>query len=670
MSEIRSAIIPSDRVTYTDAPLIWSELSADEQTYFDYTYSSLEAWEADQQGTALGAGDESHAIIFSFGDPVVTELVISGWTQADSTSKIKIHAYKKHKHNYIYGNGVVLSSNGNKIINGGIHLYIDWLEFYGSSTLVSFATSANNGDINDCLFSNSDKTSGAFNFSSSSTGAINRCIFTECGRAIYCSAESSTFRANNCICYNSTQAYGFLRAVFTNCISIGSTHDFLGGDVNSDYNVSSDTTAPGTNTVQSFDHSTLFPNAATGDFTPSISYVSAFGTTWGAGAIPWERSIVVNTDTGGDYASLAAAEAGEQTIGDNLVLRNEKLVISCTSGGTTNHDTTAVTIDANWNTSESCDFSVVGSTDYSIEPNVTGEVLDIREKYVLLKNLEIKPNTGDACWGIRSYSDFTVVDGCYIDGQESTNIGGFYTDANNCSVVNSIFYNQLRASYGGIRFANPSTAIAYNNTIVNCYYGIRGNNTETVVTNNILINNTTTTAGTFSSISNANASNDGLVPDNSISYTVYDAAVDTLPVVPEDCVIFKDITNNDFRLVSHKISNVEQNAAIGNGTWLYDFDTDITGATREVPWDIGAFKYVVAQGVILTSPADGVTDVAQPITFRWEAASGATAYQLQIATDSNFSTLVHDDSTIVTTSVDVSSLADSTLHYWRVRADV
>jgi hypothetical protein len=56
------------------------------------------------------------------------------------------------------------------------------------------------------------------------------------------------------------------------------------------------------------------------------------------------------------------------------------------------------------------------------------------------------------------------------------------------------------------------------------------------------------------------------------------------------------------------------------------------------------------------------------LTLRWNSATGAATYRLQVATDPSFSTVVADDSTITDTSRAVSGLANGTLHYWRVNA--
>ncbi len=70
----------------------------------------------------------------------------------------------------------------------------------------------------------------------------------------------------------------------------------------------------------------------------------------------------------------------------------------------------------------------------------------------------------------------------------------------------------------------------------------------------------------------------------------------------------------------------------------------------------------------LVAPANGATNQSTTVTLSWIAPTGATSYRLQVATGSSFASLVFDDSTITSTSRQVSSLANNTLYYWRVRA--
>jgi subtilisin-like proprotein convertase family protein len=68
--------------------------------------------------------------------------------------------------------------------------------------------------------------------------------------------------------------------------------------------------------------------------------------------------------------------------------------------------------------------------------------------------------------------------------------------------------------------------------------------------------------------------------------------------------------------------------------------------------------------VVLTSPAQGATAVSTAATFDWQAAANASAYQVQVATDAQFGTIVAQGN--VTDTEFTATLLDSTQYFWRV----
>ena len=68
-----------------------------------------------------------------------------------------------------------------------------------------------------------------------------------------------------------------------------------------------------------------------------------------------------------------------------------------------------------------------------------------------------------------------------------------------------------------------------------------------------------------------------------------------------------------------------------------------------------------------SSPADGAV-VPTSVTLTWGASSGATSYRVQLSASPVFSTLVVDDSTLVTTGRLVQGLQNNFDYYWRVNA--
>jgi hypothetical protein len=98
-------------------------------------------------------------------------------------------------------------------------------------------------------------------------------------------------------------------------------------------------------------------------------------------------------------------------------------------------------------------------------------------------------------------------------------------------------------------------------------------------------------------------------------------------------------------------------AASGDEYWFDDVSLATVGDSATVP-----------QAPQPASPADAATGVDTAATLSWNASSGATSYWVQLSTSSQFSSLLVDDSTLQSTSRNVSGLSRSTVYYWRVSA--
>ncbi|MFZ2360765.1 MAG: proprotein convertase P-domain-containing protein, partial [Anaerolineae bacterium] len=77
----------------------------------------------------------------------------------------------------------------------------------------------------------------------------------------------------------------------------------------------------------------------------------------------------------------------------------------------------------------------------------------------------------------------------------------------------------------------------------------------------------------------------------------------------------------------------------------------------------------LAVGPTLTAPVNGSTGVSTTPTFTWNAAAGATSYEIQVASDPAFANIVASAAGLTGTSwTPGSALAADTVYYWRVRA--
>ncbi|MBK7090630.1 MAG: hypothetical protein IPH59_02735 [bacterium] len=88
------------------------------------------------------------------------------------------------------------------------------------------------------------------------------------------------------------------------------------------------------------------------------------------------------------------------------------------------------------------------------------------------------------------------------------------------------------------------------------------------------------------------------------------------------------------------------------------------------PWTTGrTFSIVcVTPGTpTLATPANGATNLTQPITLDWDDVVTSTSYQIQIDNNSDFSSVTLDQS-VAASAYAVTGLADGATFYWRVRA--
>jgi hypothetical protein len=70
----------------------------------------------------------------------------------------------------------------------------------------------------------------------------------------------------------------------------------------------------------------------------------------------------------------------------------------------------------------------------------------------------------------------------------------------------------------------------------------------------------------------------------------------------------------------------------------------------------------------LIAPDDDAEELPVPVMFRWNETERTDSYRLQVARDTDFSTVVFEEAEITTTTIEVPELAFQTAYYWRVRA--
>jgi hypothetical protein len=113
--------------------------------------------------------------------------------------------------------------------------------------------------------------------------------------------------------------------------------------------------------------------------------------------------------------------------------------------------------------------------------------------------------------------------------------------------------------------------------------------------------------------------------------------------------------------VTMTISNT---AAVAPSTYLFDAQGTSGATTRAANIILSVFPNSLTP-VTLVSPSDNDTNIPTNTSLSWSTNALADAYEVQIATDAGFTSIV-ESATVATGSYSPSSLAQSTTYYWRV----
>ncbi len=130
---------------------------------------------------------------------------------------------------------------------------------------------------------------------------------------------------------------------------------------------------------------------------------------------------------------------------------------------------------------------------------------------------------------------------------------------------------------------------------------------------------------------------------------------------------FQAFAYNDSALktTSQQVSGLQPNTK-------YFWRVNASSSTQRSPWtqpnSFATTSSGSAAGSEPVSPPDGATGESINPTLSWSSTSGASAYELQVATDRNFSVVVYDNSSISGTSQTIGPLANNTAYYWHVRS--
>ncbi|MFH0759471.1 MAG: T9SS type A sorting domain-containing protein [Bacteroidota bacterium] len=155
---------------------------------------------------------------------------------------------------------------------------------------------------------------------------------------------------------------------------------------------------------------------------------------------------------------------------------------------------------------------------------------------------------------------------------------------------------------------------------------------------------------------------------NSFNYTGFETSHGTGDISKDP--MFKDVTNNDFRILESSACVDAGDPADLSGYELFPYDTRI---------DIGAYggtiysPYLppIPDAPVLNSPSNNATQVLRNIGIQWNEVDEAIYYHLQVSTDLAFSSeIIYEIDSLNDTSTQLTNLLYNTTYYWRVSAAV
>jgi hypothetical protein len=328
----------------------------------------------------------------------------------------------------------------------------------------------------------------------------------------------------------------------------------------------------------------------------------------------WEDQVVGDVNQ-----SINVGLQSDVLVGQNLVASNTAMFVPCYAS--TSADNLAVAIDG-WTTGTSSYIKIytpvstseVGESQrhngkwsdskYRLQPSIAGasaEVIGINSDFIRLEGLQVYAvgNT-DIQSGMIIYGDGEIyvthnIVKASLSGDVTAGYGisGHSTSYGNHYIFNNIVYNWINGTSSVVGISGYSSKIVkiYNNTVYNCFIGIRrGGGSNPIIKNNAVFGCNDDLSDILTVLDH-NASDD-LDGTN---------AVDISPCpVESDCWkgMFVDYENGDFRIRdTHSV-------LYDTGVAISDVTDDILGIARPQgdAYDIGAFEYTGTRSKYRFSP--------------------------------------------------------------------
>lgn len=325
----------------------------------------------------------------------------------------------------------------------------------------------------------------------------------------------------------------------------------------------------------------------------------------------------VNTDGGGSYASMSAAEAAlpatffedHEITCDGAADDTTRTIYSGFSAGAYRVTVKPATGNDRGPTWDDTLYAL--SVDESWNP-----AIDVQAAGVIIQGLQIENRaTANQYRGVRLAESADIVD-CIIRHTTSvpgtsTNNPGIDLDSLAANTTANVINNIIHGWGVGVYTAwgnNGITLAIYNNTVVE-----QGGDGLHIIggTGNIALN-----------LTNNISNNNGSADYNLSSFTTFNHATNisddtSSPDAASQNILltFADAQNGDYRLDATDTAAIDAGTDL-SGDSVYPFNTDCVGITRPQgsAWDIGAYEY----------SSGGTTPVSNDLSLQWHALAQVT----------------------------------------------
>jgi hypothetical protein len=332
--------------------------------------------------------------------------------------------------------------------------------------------------------------------------------------------------------------------------------------------------------------------------------------------------------SGGDYASLAAAVAGESK---NLVTLDRQLTIECYAM----EDTAAVVFDrAVWTTdatryilvtvpASERHAGVYNTSKYRLVVSNANPIQIHHGVFITVEWLQVYLAAGAdkriiyLGGATNSASNITIRNNIIrSNSSQSYNsaIHGSYTgnSGTNVYIYNNLIYGGTNTQAWGFQTEIPGNYYLWNNTVGSGYGGLNRNGNGNVVAVNNLLNVSTTAAnGTFAAGTNYNATN-----RSSMGYTVTGGGNANDRV--SQAFTFIDSANSNWHLAETD-TGARNFGSTNPGAGAYAYDLD--GEPRYGVWDIGADEFPSAgrrRNIVIAQPKNYAAAGGQTVQKEWK----------------------------------------------------